>query len=157
MENIVQIAIEKVNKSKLAFCKFISANDAGKTGGHQAGFYMPKNSTSIMFDKLGTKGDNKDRFITIKWQDDFETKSRFIYYGKGTRNEYRLTRFGRHFPYLTDDNVGDLFILIWVDKEYYEAFVLRSDEEIEDFLAAFNLSPTETLYSKRLRMIDIII
>ena len=144
MENLLQEIIETVQKSKLAFCKFISANDCGKTGGHQAGFYIPKNSIPLMFDSPGIKGENKDRFITIKWQKDFETESRFIYYGRGTRNEYRLTRFGRGFPFLTEDNVGDLFILSWIDKDFYEGFVLSTDEEIEDFLAAFNMSPIET-------------
>ena len=33
-----------------------------------------------MFDCPGQKGENKDRNITIKWQDTFETESRFIYY-----------------------------------------------------------------------------
>lgn len=111
MNSILEIAINSVQNSKTAFCKFISANDAGKTGGHQEGFYIPKNSLPLMFDERGIKGQNKDRLVTIKWQGDFETNSRFIYYGQGTRNEYRLTRFGRNFPFLTDDNVGDLLIL----------------------------------------------
>jgi hypothetical protein len=63
MENLVQLAIESVNKSKNAFCKFISANDAGKTGGHQSGFYIPKNSVPLMFDKPCNRGENKERFI----------------------------------------------------------------------------------------------
>jgi hypothetical protein len=50
--------------------------------------------------KVKLKSKNKDEFITINWQDDFETSSRFIYYGVGSRNEYRLTRFGRGFPFL---------------------------------------------------------
>lgn len=111
MSDIVNLAVESVNKGKNSFCKFISANDAGKTGAHQEGFYLPKNSVSLMFDTPGVKGENKDRFVQIKWQNDFTTASRFIYYGQGTRNEYRLTRFGRGFPFLTEDNVGDLFIL----------------------------------------------
>lgn len=144
MENLLQEIIETVQQGKLAFCKFISANDSGKTGGHQAGFYMPKSVIPLMFSEPGVKGENKDRYVTIRWQKDFETESRFIYYGKGTRNEYRLTRFGKGFPFLTEDNVGDLFVLIWVEEDYYQGFVLSTDEAIEDFLAAFNLSPTET-------------
>jgi hypothetical protein len=144
MNHLLQEITETVQRSRLAFCKFISANDCGKTGGHQTGFYIPKNSVPLMFDTPGMRGENKDRFITIKWQKDFETNSRFIYYGKGTRNEYRLTRFGRGFPFLTQNNVGDLFILAWIDEDYYEGFVLSTDEDIEDFFAAFNLSPTST-------------
>ncbi|PZX11688.1 restriction endonuclease EcoRII [Breznakibacter xylanolyticus] len=144
MSDIANIAIESVNKSKTSFCKFISANDAGKTGGHQEGFYIPKNSIPLMFDSPRQKGKNDERFITIKWQNDFETQSRFIYYGQGTRNEYRLTRFGRGFPFLTTNNVGDLFILSHIENDYYEGFVLQSDEDIEEFFAAFNISSNET-------------
>lgn len=144
MNSIVEQAIDSVQKSKNAFSKFISPNDCGKTGGHQSGFYIPKSSIALAFDVPGKKGENKDRFVSIKWQGDFETISRFIYYGVGTRNEYRLTNFGKGFPFLTDDNVGDLFILSHIDTEYYEAFVLQSDEDIEEFFAAFNISSSET-------------
>lgn len=97
-----------------------------------------------MFDTPGIKGENKDKYIKIKWQGDFETDSRFIYYGVGTRNEYRLTRFGKSFPFLTDDNVGDLIILCHIEQDYYEGFVFSTDDDIEEFFSAFNLSPTET-------------
>lgn len=56
-------AITAVNKARYAFCKFISANDVGVTGAHQAGFYIPKNCWPLMFDAPGIKGTNKDRFI----------------------------------------------------------------------------------------------
>jgi type II restriction enzyme len=144
MDGIFNCAIESVNRSEISFCKFISANDAGKTGAHQEGFYIPKNSVSLFFEEPGKKGENRDRFITIKWQNDFETKSRFIYYGRGTRNEYRLTRFGRGFPFLTEDSVGDLLILSKSGEDYYEGYVLQNDDDIEEFFTAFNLSPNET-------------
>ena len=142
--SIVSLAIESVNRSKTSFCKFISANDAGSTGGHQEGFYIPKNSVPIMFDVPGVKGENKERLITIKWQNDIVTNSRFIYYGTGTRNEYRLTRFGRGFPFLTEHNVGDLFILCHIVDDFYEGYVLQTEEEIEEFFVAYNISSNET-------------
>jgi len=144
MNPITEQAISAVSRSVTAFCKFISANDAGATGAHQAGFYIPKNCWSFMFDRQGIRGENSEHFITIKWQNDFETDSRFIYYGKGTRNEYRLTRFGRGFPFLEENNVGDLMILCRVDVDYYEGYVLCSDDDVEDFFAAFNLSSEQT-------------
>ena len=142
--SILEKAIQSAQQSDIAFSKFIKPNDTGKTGGHQAGFHLHKNSWPLFFDNEGEKGTNKEHFATIKWQDDFETNSRFIYYGKKTRNEYRLTRFGRGFPFLTDDNVGDLLVIVKKSKDYYEAFVLSSDEDIEDFFAALNISSTET-------------
>lgn len=143
MREIITNAIDAVNSSELSFCRFITANDAGTTGGHQAGFYIPKSSWSLFLDKPGERGENKDKYLTIKWQDDFETDSRFIYYGQGSRNEYRLTRFGRGFPFLGPDNVGDLLVITRVSDDYFRAFVLSADEDIEDFLAAFGLSATD--------------
>ncbi|WP_136480803.1 type II restriction endonuclease [Cognatitamlana onchidii] len=142
--SILEKAIQSAQQSEIAFSKFIKPNDTGSTGGHQAGFHLHKSSWPLFFETEGQKGSNKDHFATIKWQDDFETTSRFIYYGKGTRNEYRLTRFGRGFPYLTDDNVGDLLVISKRSSDYFEAFVLSTDEDIEDFFTALNISSTET-------------
>lgn len=144
METIITKAITSAQQSKIAFSKYITANDTGATGGHQSGFHIHKHSWKLFFDKPGEKGENKDKYITIKWQDDFETTSRFIYYGVGTRNEYRLTRFGRSFPFLEDSNIGDLLVLCKKSSEYYEAFVLQSDEEIDEFFAAMNISSNDT-------------
>ena len=144
MNSVTQAAITAVQGAKTAFCKFISANDAGETGAHQAGFYMPKPTIPLMFDSPGVKGDNKERFVEINWYDYQPTQSRFVYYGKKSRNEYRLTRFGKGFPYLTENNVGDLFILAHTGGEQYAGFVLQSDDDIEDFFAAFNLSSGKT-------------
>lgn len=40
--NLVGLAVAAVSRSRNAFCKFTSANDAGSTGAHQAGYYIPK-------------------------------------------------------------------------------------------------------------------
>ncbi len=142
--SILEKAIQSAQQSEISFSKFIKPNDTGSTGGHQAGFHMHKNSWPLFFETPGEKGANKDKYVTIRWHDDFETESRFIYYGVGTRDEYRLTRFGRGFPFLTDDNVGDLLVLVKKSPDFFEGYVLSSDEDIEDFFAAVNISSTET-------------
>lgn len=137
-------AIEAVNSGEIAYCKFLSANDTGDTGAHQAGIYIAKNAISILFDDAGKKGENKEKFVKIQWQNDFSTDSRFIYYGKGTRNEYRITRFDRGFPYLKTEHTGDLFVLVKRSKEDYSGYVLETEDEINEFLAAFGMSPADT-------------
>ena len=144
MESIFQKAVQSSLEADIAFSKFITPNDTGSTGGHQAGYHIHKNAWSLFFDKPGEKGTNSDVMVTIRWQNDFETASRFIYYGVGTRNEYRLTRFGKGFPFLSDDNVGDLLIICKRAATFYEAYVLQKDDEIEDFLAALNISVNDT-------------
>lgn len=144
MTELVKISIDKVNSGELSFCRFITANDTGETGGHQEGFYIPKSSYSLFFNKEGIRGSNNDKFIKIKWQDDFETGSRAIYYGVGTRNEYRLTRFGRDFPFLTEEYTGALLIITRQSEGYYSAFVLNNEDDIESFLENFSMSPADT-------------
>lgn len=140
IENITHVC----RNAKAVFCKFLSYNDTGVTNSHQSGIYIPKNAFSILFNTPGTKGANKDRMVTIQWQQDFETTSRFIYYGSGSRDEYRITRFGRGFPFLSEEYSGDLFILAKMEEEYYNAFVISSDEEIENFFVSFNISAGDT-------------
>jgi type II restriction enzyme len=144
MNDITEKAIDSVVTGLVSFCRFITANDTGSTGGHQSGFYIPKTAYSIFFDKKAEKGSNKDKFIKIKWQNDFETENRAIYYGKGTRNEYRLTRFGKGFPFLEEQFAGGLLIITKCADDYYQAFVLNNDNDIDNFLEAFGMTPVDT-------------
>lgn len=144
MNEITSKAIKSTIESEKTFCRYITANDTGANGAHQAGYYMPKSAWPLFFTEPGTKGANKDTNISILWQDDFHTDSRFIYYGIGTRNEYRLTRFGRGFPFLADDRVGDLLVICKMIENEYRAFVISGDDDIEEFYSAFGISSTET-------------
>ena len=144
MSELLDTAIQKVKEAKTSFCRFITGNDAGSTGSHQAGFYIPKAAAKLLFGEECKKGVNREKWVKIKWQNDFETDSRFIYYGQGTRNEYRITRFGHYFEFLTDKYVGSLLVIAEQTEDYYQAFVLESDDEIETFLSCFSLSTEQT-------------
>ena len=150
MANYALQAIYSATQGRKVFCKFLSANDTGLTGGHQAGIYISKPAVPILFDQAGTKGQNCEKWVKVKWCNDFETDTRFIYYGKGTRNEYRITNFGHGFPFLKPEYTGALFVFVQMDEENYEGFVLNLEDEINQFLEAFGLSPAETN-----RLIDI--
>lgn len=144
MENIAAKVIEDTVNSEKIFCKFLSANDTGETGGHQSGIYIPKNSFSLIFDDLGIKGQNKESFNKIKWQDDFKTDAHFKYYGQGTRNEYRITGFGRNFPFLKPSYTGSLVVILRQKDKSYKGYVLETENEIEYFLDYFGITPAET-------------
>lgn len=137
-------AIQTAMSGQLTFTKFLAANDTGLTGGHQAGIYVSKPSVPILFDEPGVKGQNKEKWVKISWQDNFETDSRFIYYGQGTRNEYRITNFGRGFPFLRPEYTGALFVISKMSDADYKGYVLNSENEIDEFLSAFGLTPAET-------------
>lgn len=138
------INIEKIvsdcSNSLGYFFKYISANDTGTTGAHQAGFYMPRNVWPLFFDEAGSKGENKDLWINIQWEHGFETQSRFIWYGKGTRSEYRLTN---GFTFLDDDNVGDVLVLSRQNKDHFNGYLLSTEDSIDAFYAAMNISPND--------------
>lgn len=141
MENILDKAIESVQKSEISFCKFLSANDTKATKAHQSGYLISVTAWSLFLDKRPDDHIIKSE-AKIKWQDDFETSATFTYYK--SKGELRLTGFGRNFPYREEDNVGDLFILARKDRYYFEAYVLQSSEDIDEFFAAVNISSTQT-------------
>ena len=44
-------AIKSVLNSENGFCKFLSANDTGATGGHQSGILISKSAVDMMFNR----------------------------------------------------------------------------------------------------------
>lgn len=140
MSEILDKTIEKVLASEQAFCRFITINDTPAHGAHQSGFFIPKCAAPLLFNEAFKERDNFDRMIQIRWQDDFVTESRAVYYGR-KKNEYRITRLGRGFPFLAEDYVGCLLVIARVSYERFEAFVLEKDEDIEIFFDYFSISP----------------
>ncbi len=102
-------AIKSVLNSEKGFCKFLSANDTGATGGHQSGILISKSAVEMMFSRQELVQDGiSKRTVKIRWQDDFETESCFTYYE--SKNELRITRFGRGFLFLKPEQTGALFV-----------------------------------------------
>src|SRR5688500_960979 len=123
MESILNNAIEATKSSKIAFCKYLSVNDTKATKAHQSGYLIGKRAWEMLLKKEPRKGENLKVNLTIKWQDDFETDSTFTYYG-AKKDEFRLTNFGRNFPFREEDNVGDLLVLTKIDEFNFKAFIL---------------------------------
>lgn len=150
-ESIVSKAIESVNHSRRAYCKFLSANDSGETGGHQAGILISKKALAMLFDTGRPLEHIEKRTVSILWQNELDRLSTFTYYE--SKGELRITGFTRGFPYLNKEATGALFVLTEAkDNNFcYEAFFLYTEDEIETFLNTFGLSPTETnnLITKR--------
>ena len=134
IEEFLQEAIQLVQDSQFAYCHYITPNDVGKTGGHQCGFTFAKPCFVLFFDEPGIKGETKDRFIEIDWQNGrLKTNSRAVYYGDKTRNEYRITRFGKGFEFLREDYIGSLQIMTRDLGGQYHGYVLSNQDNIEDF------------------------
>jgi len=126
-----------------AILKFISPNDAGLTGSHQCGFYLPK-SVWPLYSPHPPKLGRKDKsWPAILWPDGRETRSCVTWYGRKTRREYRLTCFGPDFPYLTADSVGDLLVLIPKSHEEFIAYILDKDDDIKLVKAALGIEILE--------------
>ena len=81
--------------------KTLSANDAGETGGHQAGILIPRDQRILsFFPQLNVAELNPRTHIVFEDATGGLWKFAFIYYNNhrfgGTRNEYRLTRMTRY-------------------------------------------------------------
>lgn len=122
-----------------ALLKFISPNDAGTTKSHQRGYYLPKEVWQVYTPDPPAKGVKTKHKINILWQDGRTTDSVVTWYGEKTRAEYRLTCFGKEFPFLNEDSVGNLLVLIPRGSADFLAYVLDLEEDIQDFQAGLGV------------------
>jgi hypothetical protein len=140
---VCEKAIAEALSHGTAILKFISPNDVGVTGGHQCGFYLPKSAWNLFTPHAPVKGRLDKHEVKIVWQSQVETQSVVTWYGQGTRSEYRLTKFGRGFPYLVPDSVGDLLMLIPKTRNEFLAYIFDLDDDIEEVMASLGVEPFE--------------
>lgn len=142
ISEILKNAIESAESSSVAYCKFLSANDTGATGGHQSGILVSVSAKSIMFsEKIPLDGILK-RDVKIFWHNDFYTESTFTYYS--SKKELRITKFGRNFPLLRPEQTGALFVFTKQSEDDFSGYILEMEDDIEEFLDTFGISSTET-------------
>ncbi|MBR0161813.1 MAG: restriction endonuclease, partial [Oscillospiraceae bacterium] len=142
-DDLVVKAIDAVLKGKDSFCKFLSANDSGETGGHQSGILISLSAKAMLF----TEQQMRENHIlkkngTIRWQDDYSTSCTFTWYE--SKKELRITNFGRGRSPLRPEFTGALFVMVKDSEEDYQGFILNTDEDIQEFLDSFGLTPAET-------------
>lgn len=143
MNDLVIKAIDTVLSKEIAYCKFLSANDSGETGGHQSGILISKSARNILFtDQELQENHILKKHGKIKWQDDFSTGCTFTWYE--SKNELRITGFGRGFSLLRPKYTGALFVMVKESEEDYQGFIFNTDEDIQEFLDSFGLTPAET-------------
>lgn len=135
-------AIEAANQIGRFFCKFLSANDTGVNGAHQDGIYLAKPAWSIFFPDFPERprGTNIERTIKVHIDSHPPFESRIVYYGQGTRDEYRITQLWSNSPFNRHEAVGDLAVFIPQNTEDFRLFILKTEEEIDGFIEEFGLS-----------------
>lgn len=134
---LVEKAIEDALSTGRAIVKYVSANDAGATGGHQSGFYLPKSAWHLFSPHPPEAGRNDKSKVRVLWQQQVETESVVTWYGQA-KSEYRLTRFGKGFQFLHEDMVGSLLVLITRSQTNFDAYVFDGDDA-DALLAALGL------------------
>ena len=139
--NLSSCAVSATTRSLHTYIKFLSANDTGLTGGHQSGILLSKKACPMIFGDLPSEHISKREHIRITWQGATATDSTFTWYR--SKGELRLTRLGRGFPYLVPEATGALFVFSQIAADEYSAFILESESEIDDYLAALNLGPQD--------------
>ncbi len=144
MENYISKVIQDSAESEKIYCKFLSPNDSGETGGHQSGFLVSKPAYSILFNEPGEKGgDIKRASASIDWFDGcYETPANFIYYG--SKDEYRVTSNRKIFPSTNPDYTGALLVFLKKKSGQFKAYIFNTDDEINEILTYFGITPAET-------------
>lgn len=104
--------------NNFVYIKRLSANDTGATGGHQVGLYIPSGIVEKLLPSINhTHELNPSTHLTahVFSHQCTDSEARAIYYNNrffgGTRNEKRITRWGRGSPLQDPENTGALTIL----------------------------------------------
>lgn len=145
--------ISKIKSDKLMwFAKRLSGNDTNLTGGHQVGVYVPREVIKYLAPEVLKKDKlNPDRYIdeAIYINDDISAKKqlRIIYYNNrfatinGTRNEFRITRWGGKNCSVQDpERTGSILLFVWlrVGRRLYAASWvsenINEEEQIEKWI-----------------------
>lgn len=127
----VESAIADALTAGHALCKFIKRNDVGATGAHQCGFHLPKPAWTLFSPHAPIRGRVDKSPVHIRWPRGITTDSVITWYGAKTRSEYRLTCFGRRFPWMDESYVGCLLVLVPYSLNNFSAHVLETDADIE--------------------------
>jgi hypothetical protein len=138
MTNYLELAINQVNQSVGSFCHYLTANDVSAKS-HQYGFLAPKEAFALLFPGNDPRvRENLKKSVKISWHAGSETESCLNYYHK-KKNELRVTKFGRGFPFLKLDDIGSLIVMSKMVENEYCVTILDSDEDIDAFFSHFNL------------------
>lgn len=133
-------AAREALRSGCALCKIISPNDAGRTGSHQSGLYLPKSAWRFFSASAPVEDENRREQVALVWPDGTKSDAVISWYGKGTRSEYRLTRLGdAGGKFLTPGAVGGLFVLVPQGGGEFRVHVLDTEEEAEAFSSALGI------------------
>jgi hypothetical protein len=127
-----------------ALLKYITPNDLGLTGSHQYGYYLPRPAWDIYSPFPPINGENKEHAVKVLWQNGMVTDSCIKWYGVRTRSEFRLTRFGRDFPWLAPDNLGSLLILIPTGPDSFNGYVIGADDDLDEIQSALDIDIAAT-------------
>ncbi len=141
--DITTKVIGAVLNGESSYCKFLSANDSGETGGHQSGILISKSAKSMLWSNAEMRENHiLKKYGRIRWQDDYDMDCTFTWYE--SKNELRITGFGRGKSPLSAEFTGALFVLVTDSEDEYQGYILNTDDDIEQFLDAFGLTPAET-------------
>jgi len=120
MSNIVEWIDKWIGLRRIWYIKRLSHNDTHKSGGHQAGPYIPKELLFRLFPDINCKAMKNPRVEFDLYVDSHadHRRVRAIWYNNkfwgGTRNETRLTGFGgSESAFLDSDNAGSIVLFVF--------------------------------------------
>ena len=140
-------AIGAVLSGGPSYCKFLSANDSGETGGHQSGILISKSAKAMLWTDDEMRGNHiLKKYGRIRWQEDYVTDCTFTWYE--SKNELRITGFGRGKSPLSAEFTGALFVMV-KDSE------IREKQAIDSFIETLKVDfPASAEMSQAARIIQ---
>ncbi|MBQ1875712.1 MAG: hypothetical protein II145_03285 [Selenomonas sp.] len=142
-DSISQAAFCSVIRGKMAFCQYITWPDLFSLPKYPDELIISDVAWPLIFAERAALHKHLEHDVHILWQGKTVREHKFVWRG-GKVHHCFLTKFSGITAMCNDDLIGSLFVLVKTDNHAYQGWILTTDDEIDDFLLMFNMSPADT-------------
>ncbi len=143
---LTSAAINAAGKGQSSYCKFLSAADCGDGGDPEAGIHLSQSALYMFF----TIRELRECFrrpviskdIPMLWQRTIKAFGRITWDERRKDLCFRIC--GSGVPFLRPEYTGALLVMVKDADGVFENFVFNTDDEIQEFLGTFGMTPAET-------------
>ncbi len=134
-DEAAEAAIEAAFACRRAIVTCVSARVVGVSGRRGRGFDLPAIAWRLFASCPPRPPAAATSAATVRWHDGTETPAVLKWSGQGAGALCRLTGFGRQFNLLNEPTVGSWLVLVpWSDTRF-SAFVVETDDGIDEIRA----------------------
>ena len=140
-------AISAVGQGQNSYCKFLSAADCGDCGDPEVGVHLSQSALYMFFTIRELRECSRrpviSKDIPMLWHRTIKAPGRITWNERRKDLRFRVCGSGV-VPFLRPEYTGALLVMVKDADGVFENFIFNTDDEIQEFLGTFGMTPAET-------------